>query len=286
MPATSADPCEAATKSPLRCGALRPSRPRAHSHRKLKKGPTRRLQPPARGSTSRGRPRAAGETPCGPAPPRSDALTSTAFPTGPASAAIGGSRPHLHSQPRLFLPWPRSGAEPRRDGRKAAQHRSPRGPRLPHPPLPAVAAAPSGVAAAAPGVAASREQGEGRGGEGTGGAARRARPASGAWPRRPGPGKETQAGPHQPTCQWSRDRAPAEHFQALGTFPSYTCSPLFYCHTTTIDRSWRDACMTESALPVDAEEPQVTDLVQRNIRQLNSTLFSLLSSFFSQLLRT
>ena len=51
---------------------------------------------PARGSENTAPPLAAGGNPSARAPPSGVALTSTAFPTGPASAANGGLWPHLH----------------------------------------------------------------------------------------------------------------------------------------------------------------------------------------------
>ena len=83
------------------------------------------------------------------APPNSYALTSTAFPTGPASAADGGLRPHLPPA-SLFLPWPRRGR--RRFWMAGKRTRSSACGIPASRPLPAAAPAPSGVSATAAGV--------------------------------------------------------------------------------------------------------------------------------------
>lgn len=190
--ASSADPCRGghqitpATQSTQRGRGLWPARPPASRTEKAaaveaaapsarKRGP----RPAPRGKRGALRPRA---------PPSSDALTSTAFPTGPASAAISGLQPHLH---KLLFPSPGLGKQRRRVRRPG--HGSAPQPAGSPPPAPATSRSSRGSFRCLRG---SRRRLGSRGRAGRGGAERRARPTLGAWPRCRGPGEEIQACPH------------------------------------------------------------------------------------------
>ena len=144
-----------------------------------------------RGSENTDRPLAAGGRPSALRPSQQRRAHLQGLPYGPRQR--GQRWPVAAPSPTLlFFSCPRRREASRPGRRKTAPQLSPRAPRLPHPPLPAAATAPSGVSTVAAGVWGVAGGRGGRGGRG-GGATRRARPASGAWPRRPGPGAETQA---------------------------------------------------------------------------------------------
>lgn len=167
--------------------ALEGSRPsthtRAHHHPESRK---RGRYSSHSGSENTDRPLAAGGRPSALSPSQQRRAHLQGLPHGPRQR--GQRWPVAAPSPTpLFFSWPRRREASRPGRRKTAPQLSPRAPRLPHPPLPAAATAPSGVSAVAAGVWGVA------GGRGGAGLRREPAPPLGAWPRRPGPGAETQA---------------------------------------------------------------------------------------------
>lgn len=153
-----------------------------------------------------------------------------------------------------------------------APQRCPRGTRRPHQPLPAATAAPSGVSADAAGVwgvAGGREGAE--------------------LPRQPAPpvgrGRGGWAQVQRPWCVLTPGTCRVALLLGRSTCRAVLGFGLLsFLHmfspssTFTLYDLWQVLfqCIREFALRLATEGPQVSDLMQRNIRQHNSTLFSLL----------
>lgn len=223
-------PAEVVTKSSLLCLALRPSRPRAHSHPILERGRRSGCSPQRAGARTQTSSERQAKRPWAPRPSQQRRAHLHGLPHRPRQRGhqcLAAAPP----QARLFLPWLRRGAESRLDSRKTAQHRSLRGPRLPHPPLPAAAAAPSGVSAAAPGVLGVA------GGRGRAGL--RGEPAP---PLGRGCGVLTQVRSPRPTLtsKFVSGKGTAylqSTFRLWAHFLFTRVLPLFCCHTATTGRS-------------------------------------------------